>query len=110
MSTKWNFVLHLRNKTECSRHEYTTQWIYFLFIYSLFNEAVNKSDASNGKLISVDNELERMWKEDVIAYREILFQHLPGETEENHENFLVRVTRLPVEIRGWQRLTRSISF
>jgi hypothetical protein len=69
VSTKWNFVLYLRNKTEFSRHEYTTQWIYFLFIYSLFNEVINKSDASDGKLISVDNELERMWKEDVIAYR-----------------------------------------
>jgi hypothetical protein len=34
----------------------------------------------------VNNELERMWKEAVMVYFEALSRHLPGGTEENHEN------------------------
>jgi hypothetical protein len=33
----------------------------------------------------MNNELERVWKEVVVAKFKILFQHLPGGTEENHE-------------------------
>jgi hypothetical protein len=40
----------------------------YLFTYSLFNDAVSISDyiASNERMI-VNNELERMWKETVVA-------------------------------------------
>jgi hypothetical protein len=40
----------------------------FLFIYSLFNDAFSSSDytASSEKMI-VNNELERIWKEAVVA-------------------------------------------
>jgi hypothetical protein len=33
-----------------------------------------------------DNELERMWKEAVVAFLKVLSRHLPGGTEENDEN------------------------
>jgi hypothetical protein len=33
----------------------------------------------------VNDELERTWKEPVVAYLNVLFCHSPGETEENHE-------------------------
>jgi hypothetical protein len=33
----------------------------------------------------MNNELERMWKEKVMACFEILSWHLPGGTEETHE-------------------------
>jgi hypothetical protein len=36
----------------------------------------------------VNNELERMWKEEVVA----LFQHFLGGTDENHEK--LRITGL----------------
>jgi hypothetical protein len=32
----------------------------------------------------LNNELERMWKEAVVAKCEVLSQHLPGVTDENH--------------------------
>jgi hypothetical protein len=38
----------------------------------------------NGK-ISVNNKLERMWKEAVMVYSEILVRHFLGGTEENHK-------------------------
>jgi hypothetical protein len=34
---------------------------------------------------SVVDELQRMWKEDILTQTEVLFQHLPGGTEQNHE-------------------------
>jgi hypothetical protein len=33
----------------------------------------------------MNNGLERIWKEAVVAYLTILFWHLPGLTEKNHE-------------------------
>jgi hypothetical protein len=42
----------------------------YLFIYCLFNN-------------NVDNELERIWREAVMAKVKVLA--LPGGTEENHE-------------------------
>jgi hypothetical protein len=33
----------------------------------------------------VNDELEGMWKEAVMASFKVLFCHLPGRTEENHE-------------------------
>jgi hypothetical protein len=35
----------------------------------------------------VNNELERTWKDAVLAYFKIRFQLLPGANEENYENF-----------------------
>jgi hypothetical protein len=35
--------------------------------------------------MTVNNELERMWKEAVMAKFKVLSQHLPGRTEENHK-------------------------
>jgi hypothetical protein len=32
------------------------------------------------------NELERIWKEVVMAYYKVLSQHLPGECDEDYEN------------------------
>jgi hypothetical protein len=33
----------------------------------------------------VNDELEMTWSEAVVAYFKVLFQHLPGGTEENNE-------------------------
>jgi hypothetical protein len=33
----------------------------------------------------MNNELEKIWKEAVTAYFKVLSQHLPEDTEENHE-------------------------
>jgi hypothetical protein len=35
--------------------------------------------------MTVSNELERMWKEAVLAEFKAIFRYLPGGTEENHE-------------------------
>jgi hypothetical protein len=43
-------------------------------------------------------ELERMWKDAIIEYCAILFQHLPGVTEENHKETLVRTVCFQSEI------------
>jgi hypothetical protein len=34
----------------------------------------------------MSSELERIWKDAAVAEFEILSRHLPGGTEENHEN------------------------
>lgn len=38
----------------------------------------------------VNEELENTWKESVTAQFEVLTQHMPGDTEENHENIQLR--------------------
>jgi hypothetical protein len=35
---------------------------------------------------SMNNELENMWKEAVMAWLEVLFRNLPGWSKENHDN------------------------
>jgi hypothetical protein len=53
---------------------------------------VNKDVASRSKCIMsvtgclMNNELERMWREVVMAKHKVLSGNLPGGTEENHEN------------------------
>jgi hypothetical protein len=42
-------------------------------------------DCTTSKIGS-NKELEKMWKESVVAYCEVLSCRLPGETTENHEN------------------------
>jgi hypothetical protein len=32
------------------------------------------------------DKLERMWKEDIVAYFEVLSRNLPGKNEENDKN------------------------
>jgi hypothetical protein len=39
----------------------------------------------------MNDELQRIWKEDVVAYFKVLSQHSHGGTEENHELSLVSV-------------------
>jgi hypothetical protein len=53
-------------------------------VHLLFNGAVSNSDnmASN-EWMTVNNELERMWKEEVFSYLKVLYRHLPGGTDEN---------------------------
>jgi hypothetical protein len=34
----------------------------------------------------VNDELKRMWKEEVVAYNKVLCRHLPVRAEKNHEN------------------------
>jgi hypothetical protein len=36
--------------------------------------------------MTVNGELESIWKEDVVEYIEVLSQHLPGGSYKNHEN------------------------
>jgi hypothetical protein len=45
----------------------------------------------------MNNELERIWKEAVVAYFNVLSRHLPGEAEENYEKS-VRFAGLQAEI------------
>jgi hypothetical protein len=44
----------------------------------------------------VNDELERMWKEAVVAYFKVLLQHSIGGTEENHDK--LRIAGLRAEI------------
>jgi hypothetical protein len=55
-----------------------------LFIYDLFNNAVNSSDYSptNGR---TSNEMKRMWKGKAMAYFIILSQHLSGGTDNKYK-------------------------
>jgi hypothetical protein len=46
----------------------------------------------------MNNELERMWQEAVIAHFKVLSQNLPQETEENHKN-TVRKVWCPAKIQ-----------
>jgi hypothetical protein len=51
----------------------------------------------------MNNHLERIWKEVVMAYLKVLSWHLPGGTEENHEK-CVRMANIQAEI-----LTQNLS-
>jgi hypothetical protein len=44
----------------------------------------------------MSNELEKMWKEAVVAEFEVLTRHLPGGTEEKHEKNASGDSRSPV--------------
>jgi hypothetical protein len=35
----------------------------------------------------MDDELERIWKEVIVAYFRVLLRHSPGGTEENNTTF-----------------------
>jgi hypothetical protein len=51
----------------------------------------------------MNSELERMWKEAVVAQFETILWRLPGETEENHD----RIVSLDFEIRATYLPNRS---
>jgi hypothetical protein len=46
---------------------------------------ISEYTQSSGRMLAND-ELERIWKEVVVTYFKVIFRHLPGETEGNHEN------------------------
>jgi hypothetical protein len=46
----------------------------------------------------VSDELERIWKEVVVAYFKVLSWHLPGGTEKNHKKTSVRIAGLWAKI------------
>ena len=57
-----------------------------LFICSLFNDAVSKPGHTVSKDQMVANkEMERRWKQEVVAYFKALSSHLPRGTEENYK-------------------------
>lgn len=45
----------------------------------------------------LNTTLEKMLKEAIMTYFEVLYQHLSGESEEDHETF-VPIASVPVEI------------
>jgi hypothetical protein len=58
------------------------------FIWALFNDAVTQSDyTASSDWMVVNNELERTWKEAVVALFKVLFRHWAWGTEESIENF-----------------------
>jgi hypothetical protein len=59
--------------------------VIYLFLVYLTTLSVSEYMASNERLI-VNNELEMMWKEAVVAFFKLLSWNLPGGTEVNHEN------------------------
>jgi hypothetical protein len=70
-----------------------------IFICSLLHDAVSNLDsiASNDWKI-VNNELLKMWTEEVMICFKVHSHHLPGGIEENHENLLVRIIPVLAEI------------
>lgn len=62
---------------------------HHLFICVSFDNVFNSSYyiASNDGGLLVHNKLEKMWKEADMAYFEILYWHLLGGTDNNHDKF-----------------------
>jgi hypothetical protein len=59
---------------------------FYLFIFGLISDvSVSNYIVSNGKVIA-DNEVERLWKEVVVAEFEVISHKLPGGIEEIHNN------------------------
>jgi hypothetical protein len=80
MKIKTNFI----NFSEVAYHNPVVAYLAYLSVIYLTTLSVahNIWHQMTGWLMS--NELERNWKEAVMVTFRILFQHLPGETEENH--------------------------
>jgi hypothetical protein len=47
----------------------------------------------------VNDELETIWKEAVVAWFKVLSRHLPGGSKENHKNFKIACLRAEIWIR-----------
>jgi hypothetical protein len=71
--------------------ELTRDWVWWvrnlLFTCDLFGDTVSTSDYVHHPIIKwlIDDELERMWKEAVVAYLNSLFLYLPRGTEKNNQ-------------------------
>jgi hypothetical protein len=50
----------------------------------------------------MNDELDRIFKEAVVAYFKVLSQHLPGGAKENHEKTF-KILDIPAEIRIRQK-------
>jgi hypothetical protein len=61
-------------------------WILYYFTFGLRSEVASSSEyiASNGR-ITGNAEWERIWKEAVVEWLEVLSQQLPGGIEGNHK-------------------------
>jgi hypothetical protein len=77
----------IRNKT---RKNISTHFIWlkelfiYVFVIYLTELSVPQTIDSSGWII-VNDELQRMWKETVVASFKVQFRHFPGGTDENHE-------------------------
>jgi hypothetical protein len=49
----------------------------------------------------MNSEFEGTWTEGAVAYFNLLFQHIPGENEENHNNISVKIAGLRIENQTW---------
>jgi hypothetical protein len=49
--------------------------------------------------LSVNKELETVWKEAITAKLEAMSRHWPGGTKETHEKTLARIARVLAQIR-----------
>jgi hypothetical protein len=57
-----------------------------LFICGSFKDAVSNSDnIASSEWTKVNNKLERVWQEAVVAKFQVLSRHIPEGIEENHE-------------------------
>lgn len=67
-----------------------------VFTYGLLTGTLNNSacTAKWQELKKAYNELERIWKQMVMAWFEVLAWHLPGEMEEFHENYKKSAVRV----------------
>jgi hypothetical protein len=72
--------------------------IVYLFVYVLFNEIASSSDIIILNARWENIELERMWKETVITYFDILSWRLPAGAVENHRPS-VRIVNVPATIQ-----------
>jgi hypothetical protein len=73
----------------------------YVFTYSLFNNSI--SSLSYIILLMI-TELEREWKELVVAWFDVLFWHLPRGTEESDKN-PVGIGGLWAETWTWDLMT-----
>jgi hypothetical protein len=64
----------------------------YLFMCSLFNDAVSNSGYTASIFWTIRDELERLWKES--ALRSLLWRHLPGMAEQWHEEPQFRIVAL----------------
>jgi hypothetical protein len=55
----------------------------YIFICILFNGNVSILDDIASNYVVMRKKFERMWKEAVVAYLEVLSMHLPGGTKES---------------------------
>jgi hypothetical protein len=58
------------------------------FAGNVFNNTISNSDYITSKeWMTVNNELDRTWKEVVMTQFKVLFWHLPRQTEKTHKKY-----------------------